>query len=217
MVQLPIALFPNIAPPEIQLSATYAGADALTVEQSVATPIEQQMSGVDDMIYMYSINANNGTMTLTRRLRRHHRRQHRPDPGADALLAGGVAAAARRAAATASPSSRSTTSPLALFSPLLAERHLRRALPHQLRLHQHQRPDDARPRRRPGARSSAPASTRMRFWVRPDTLSKLSITITEILDAIEQAEHREPGRPDRRRAGAARARSSPTRCARRAA
>ena len=43
MVQLPIAQFPNIAPPEIQLSATYVGADALTVEQSVATPIEQQM------------------------------------------------------------------------------------------------------------------------------------------------------------------------------
>ena len=64
MIQLPIALFPDIAPPEVQLSATYTGADALTIEQSVATPIEQQMSGVADSIYMYSINANNGTMTL---------------------------------------------------------------------------------------------------------------------------------------------------------
>ena len=64
MVQLPIAQFPDIAPPEVQLSATYTGADALTIEQSVATPIEQQMSGVTDSIYMYSINANNGTMTL---------------------------------------------------------------------------------------------------------------------------------------------------------
>ena len=57
----------------------------------------------------------------------------------------------------------------------------------------------------------------MRFWVEPDTLAKLGITVTEILDALQEAEHGEPGRPDRRRAGAARARSSPTRCARRAA
>ena len=64
IVQLPVAQFPNIAPPEIQVSATYTGADALTVEESVATPIEQQMSGVDGSIYMYSNNANNGQMNL---------------------------------------------------------------------------------------------------------------------------------------------------------
>src|SRR6516225_1893560 len=57
IVQLPIALFPQIAPPEVQVSAVYTGADAETIEQSVATPIEQQMSGVDNMNYMYSLNA----------------------------------------------------------------------------------------------------------------------------------------------------------------
>ena len=64
MAGLPVAQFPNIVPPQIQVSTTYVGADALTVEQSVATPIEQQMSGVEGMEYMYSINANNGMMAL---------------------------------------------------------------------------------------------------------------------------------------------------------
>src|SRR5260221_8519103 len=54
---LPIALFPQIAPPEVQIQTVYTGADAQTIEQSVATPIEQQMSGVDNMNYMYSLNA----------------------------------------------------------------------------------------------------------------------------------------------------------------
>src|SRR5216684_3741622 len=60
---LPVAQFPNIVPPEIQVLATYIGADAQTLEQSVATPIEQQMSGVDNMNYMYSLNATGNSQT----------------------------------------------------------------------------------------------------------------------------------------------------------
>lgn len=61
---LPIAQYPNIVPPEIVINTTYVGADAQTVEQSVATPIEQEMSGVDNLNYMYSLNANNGELKL---------------------------------------------------------------------------------------------------------------------------------------------------------
>jgi HAE1 family hydrophobic/amphiphilic exporter-1 len=65
MAGLPVAQFPDIVPPQIIVNTTYTGADAQTIEQSVATPLEQQMSGVDDMLYMQSTNANDGTMTLT--------------------------------------------------------------------------------------------------------------------------------------------------------
>ncbi|MGC1907668.1 MAG: multidrug efflux RND transporter permease subunit [Candidatus Acidiferrum sp.] len=65
ITSLPVALFPNIVPPEVQVVATYVGADAQTIEQSVATPIEQQMSGVDNMNYMYSLNSTaDGGMRL---------------------------------------------------------------------------------------------------------------------------------------------------------
>src|SRR6266404_3812129 len=65
MAGLPVAQFPEIVPPQIIVNTTYTGADAVTIEQSVATPLEQQMSGVDNMLYMQSTNANDGTMTLT--------------------------------------------------------------------------------------------------------------------------------------------------------
>jgi hydrophobic/amphiphilic exporter-1 (mainly G- bacteria), HAE1 family len=65
-LSLPVAQYPNLVDPQVSVNATYVGADALTVEQAVATPIEQQMSGVDHMNYMYSLNASaGGTMALT--------------------------------------------------------------------------------------------------------------------------------------------------------
>src|SRR5256714_7233917 len=61
---LPLAQFPDIVPPQIITSTTYTGADAITIEQSVSTPLEQQMNGVDNMLYMQSTNANDGTAQL---------------------------------------------------------------------------------------------------------------------------------------------------------
>ncbi len=60
LAQLPVSLYPNIAPPEVLVQATYVGADALTIEEAVASPIEAQMTGVDNMLYMYSTSTISG-------------------------------------------------------------------------------------------------------------------------------------------------------------
>ena len=65
MGTLPVAQYPEITPPEVGVTATYTGANAEVVEQSVATPLEQKVNGVENSIYMKSVNSNDGTMNLT--------------------------------------------------------------------------------------------------------------------------------------------------------
>lgn len=64
-LSLPIAQYPEIAPPSVSVTATYTGADAETVMESVATPIEEQVNGAQDMLYMSSISSNDGSLALT--------------------------------------------------------------------------------------------------------------------------------------------------------
>ena len=183
VVSLPTAQFPNIADPQIQVLATYVGADALTVEQSVATPIEQQMSGVDNMEYMYSLNANNGLMTLTVDY------NVKTDPSTDQILT----QMRQSQAASQLPSpvnsygvtvQKSTQAPMMLFdlyspngtydSQFLANYayiNLKDGLTQV-----------------PGIASVSvfgAGQYAMRVWVKPDQLAKLQITVPEIINAIQ--------------------------------
>src|SRR5215468_7984307 len=182
MVQLPIAQFPDIAPPEIQLQATYVGADAVTLEKSVATPIEQLMSGVDNMIYMYSVNASNGQMTLRVDFDINTR------PNDDQILAqmrytqaeSQLPADVKNFGVTIK---KSTTSPLALFS-LYSPNGTYDAT--FLANYGFVNINDPMTRV-PGVGQVlifGVAQYAMRFWVNPYTLGNLDVTVNDIVDAI---------------------------------
>jgi HAE1 family hydrophobic/amphiphilic exporter-1 len=183
MSGLPIAQFPNIVPPEMQVKATYPGADALTVEQSVATPIEQQMSGVDNMNYMYSLNANDGTLKLTVNF------DVKTDPNTDQILA-----QMRQGQANSQlPSDvvnqgvtvqKSTSSPLimfALFSPKGSYDAIFLANYSYVNINDQM----TRVRGIASVTVFGAGQYAMRFWVKPDQLAKLNITIPEIIGAIK--------------------------------
>jgi hydrophobic/amphiphilic exporter-1 (mainly G- bacteria), HAE1 family len=184
IVSLPVAQFPQIAPPEIQVSAIYVGADAQTIEQSVATPIEQQMSGVDNMNYMYSLNATaNGQMRMIVDF------DVNTDPNTDLILA----QSRETQAASQLPADvnnygvtvqKSTLAPLmliALYSP--KNTHDARFLANYAYINLTD----------PLTRVKGVGSIQvfgsgqyaMRLWVKPDQLAKLNITVPEIVSAIQ--------------------------------
>lgn len=187
LLSLPIAQFPNIVPPEIQVKTTFTGADALTVEQSVATPLEQKMSGVDFMNYMYSINSNNGQMTLTVNF------DVATDPNTDLILSQMRVTQAQSQLPTdvtnyGVTTQKSTAAPLiifALFSPngtydgIFLSNYAYININDQMT-------------RIPGIASVTvfgAGEYAMRLWVRPDRLAGLGITVPEIVNAI-QAQNR---------------------------
>src|SRR6266850_5559357 len=182
MASLPTAQFPNIAPPEIQVKATYPGADAQTVEQSVATPIEQQMSGVDNMNYMYSNNANNGQMTLTANF------DIKTDPNIDHVLSqlryaqaeSQLPADVRNYGVTVQKSLSAPLMLVALNSPKGTRDGAFLANYANINLS-----DSIN--RLPGisrVQIFGAGQYAMRIWVRPDQLAKLNITVPEIINAV---------------------------------
>jgi len=182
MLSLPIAQFPNIVPPEILLQGTYVGADALTVEESVATPIEQQMSGVDNMNYMYSVNANNGSMTLRVNF------DVKTDPNTDQVLTQMRLGQAESQLPTDVNNygitvRKSTSSPLlifALYSPKGTYDEIFTANYAYININD--------PLSRvPGVgqiQIYGAGQYAMRLWVKPDQLAKLGVTVNEIVDAL---------------------------------
>ena len=168
----------------MQLTTVYVGADALTVEGSVATPIEQQMSGVAGMIYMYSVNASNGQMSL------YVNYDVTTDPNIDQVLAqlrysqaeSQLPGEVRNYGTTIR---LAATSPLALFS-IYSPSDTYDAL--FLTNYAYININDPMTRV-PGVGQVSifgAGQYAMRFWLDPDTLSKLGITTTEILDALQQ-------------------------------
>ena len=180
---LPVAQFPAIAPPEVQIQANYVGADAQTVEQSVATPIEQQMSGVDNLNYMYSLNASNGQMTMMVNF------DVKTDPNTDQILT----QMRETQAASQLPVEvtnfgvtvqKSVTAPLMLIS-LYSPKGTYDA--RFLANYSYINLNDQFTRV-PGIGSVqvfGAGQYAMRLWVKPDQLAKLQITVPEIVSAIQ--------------------------------
>src|ERR1700727_1168846 len=181
---LPIAQFPNIAPPEIRLQANYPGADAKTLEDAVAVPMEQQVNGVDNMTYMYSLNAtSNQQTTLIVDF------DLKTDPNADLLL---TQSREQLATGQLPPEvnsygvtlKKSTTAPLMLIA-LYAPRGTHDST--YLANYAYINLND------PVARLYGVGQTQvfgagqyaMRLWVKPDQLAKLGIAVTDISNAIQ--------------------------------
>ncbi|HEX3797658.1 MAG TPA: efflux RND transporter permease subunit [Verrucomicrobiae bacterium] len=182
MFTLPIAQFPNIVPPEMRMQTTYLGADAQTLAQSVATPIEEQMAGVDNMNYMYSISANNGAMRLMVNF------DVKTDPNIDQVL---TQLRENQAEAQLPQDVRnfgitllkSPTSPLMLVA---------LSSPHQthdgtfLANYEYINLVDQITQLKGVSNINVFGAGQyaMRFWVKPDQLAKLNITVNDIINAI---------------------------------
>ena len=183
LVTLPIAQFPKIVPPEARITSTYVGADAQTVEQAVATPIEQTLSGVDNLNYMYSINGSDGSLRLTANF------DVATDPNTDLILT-------QMRVIQSSPQlpadvanfgvtvQKQLTAPLmlvGLYSPTDSYDSTFLANYAYININDQLT-------RVPGIASATvfgAGQYAMRYWVKPDQLAKLNITVAEVIQAVQ--------------------------------
>jgi HAE1 family hydrophobic/amphiphilic exporter-1 len=180
---LPVSLFPEIVTPQTVITANYTGADALTVEQAVATPIEQQMSGVDNMNYMYSVNANSGQMVLTVDF------DLASDPNTDQILAqmrqtqaaSQLPAAVNNLGVTVQKSLAAPLMVIALYSPDGSRDALFLSNFAYINL------NDALTRVRgiSNVQISGAGQYAMRLWLKPDQLARLGMTVSDIVNAVQ--------------------------------
>jgi len=182
MVSLPIAQFPSIVPPEMRMQTTFVGADARTVAESVATPIEEQVSGVDNMNYMFSINANNGVMRLVVNF------DVKTDPNIDQMLTQlrqsqaepQLPADVRNYGVTLIKSPTSPLMLIALYSPKGTYDATFLANYAYINLYD----QITRVKGISNVQVFGAGQYAMRFWVKPDQLAKLNITVTDIINAV---------------------------------
>src|SRR5271156_1742132 len=182
LLTLPVAQFPNIVPPEIRIQTTYLGGDAQTLAESVATPIEEQMSGVDNMNYMYSVSANNGVMRMGVNF------DVKTDPNVDMVLA----QLRENQAGPQLPSDvnkfgitlvKSPTTPLMLVAVTSPNgTHDSTWLANYAYINLVDQVTQLKGISQVTVFGAGQYA--MRFWVKPDQLAKLSLTVSDLVNAI---------------------------------